>query len=140
MIETAIIAHLKTAAQVTGRVGSGAEARIWLGEAHQAAEYPYIVVSMVSDVPQYGLTADQAVAEMRVQIDCVDRDARSGGDGYSGARALGDAVHDALSGWTGSQSGESFQWVAQQAGRILRDEATDVWREVQDWMIGYTAA
>lgn len=69
-----LIAYLKTISNVTDKVGTGDNARIYSEYAKQGAALPYIVIQVFDGVSNEHLTGISGVDENRVQIDCYGSD------------------------------------------------------------------
>lgn len=64
-------AFLKTVSAVTSIVGTGSDARIYLGTARQRGSKPYIVFDVYRDESYEHLDGISGLCRNRVQIDCV---------------------------------------------------------------------
>lgn len=72
-------------------------ARIYAGKAKQSTAFPYIVITVVSDVPEHTLTGSIATTlrGARVQIDAYARDTATK-SGYRLAGEISQAIEDAI--------------------------------------------
>lgn len=62
--------HLKTKTNITGSVGTGANARIYKNRARQGVSIPYIVVEVFEGSSTEHLQGISGLAENRIQVDC----------------------------------------------------------------------
>lgn len=62
--------YLKTKAAITAVIGSGDDAKIYLHDAKQDQQPPYIVIDQLSGFSHEHLSAISGMAESRIQIDC----------------------------------------------------------------------
>jgi hypothetical protein len=69
-VEANLITYLKTKPAVTGLVGTGDDARIYLEFAKQGVALPYIVIELISGQSFETLSSISGIARSRVQIDC----------------------------------------------------------------------
>ena len=141
MIEYAVRARLLAVAAVTNLVGGTTTPRIYVAEMPQVERpvWPCITIHLISGAPEYHIDSAAGVAEVRLQIDCWSGK-RPNVDAYDEARRLGEAVRGALSAYTGTISGETIQSSFLTQRRAPYDDGSEVYRESQDWMIGYTEA
>lgn len=77
--------YLKTKSAITSLIGTGDNARIYLGFPKQGASLPYIVLEVFEGLSAEHLTGISGIAENRVQIDCY-------AETKNGAHDLAEAV------------------------------------------------
>lgn len=92
MLLPPIFALLKAAPAVTGIVGTNPAKIYRHGIAPQGTVAPYVVWSVISDVPENNLSDAPPVDRVTVQVDCYYQ--ATGGD--AGVEALATAVRDAI--------------------------------------------
>lgn len=110
-METQLRALLTGSAAVTALAPA---ARINWGAHPQGKPLPYIVLAVVSEVPQHTLGGTVNLRQNRVQVDCY-------ADSYAAAHGLAAAVIGALDGYRGGQ----FQGVFHAGTRDSREGGTN---------------
>lgn len=137
MIEYDVRTKLLATSGVTTITGSGTAARIYVDHLPQNPVYPALVISLVSDVPEYAISGAAGVREARIQIDCLAHEHQESDDGYHTARTLGEAVITALSGFRGMAGSSEVQGALLQVQRPAPIDEVGVYRVTQDWDVPY---
>jgi len=96
MPETRLVAKLKGTSAIATLIGT----RVYPMIRPQSAALPCIVYEISTDRPSNHATGTSGTSEMTIALDCV-------ASTYAGAKALGDAVATAISGWN---DGSSCVW------------------------------
>lgn len=101
-IDQDLVDLLEASAGVTAIVGSGANARIFPLLVDQGTDnYPAITYQVISENREPELTQQNGLHQVRVQINCWART-------YAGARALKEAVRNAIDGSTSTFPNGAF--------------------------------
>src|SRR5690606_1946302 len=102
MITADIATHLTGSQPISGLIGD----RVFAKSAPEGAEWPRIVLSTISDDPEYGLQGEVGIDRALVQVDCWAKDT-NGANGLWQADRLAKAVRNRLSGYRGT-AGDTF--------------------------------
>jgi hypothetical protein len=92
-VEQAVLDHLVADGDVAALVGT----RVYQLVLPQGGTLPAVRVQLIDEPVDYHLRGEVDITRARVQVDAYAGEA-SGVDPYSGATALGEAIHAALSG------------------------------------------
>ena len=69
-IGNTLIDYLKSKPAITDLIGSNGAARIWLDEARQGAQLPYIVIGVFEGPSEQHLNGVSGISTNRCQVDC----------------------------------------------------------------------
>ena len=109
-MEEALIARLLADSGVAAVVGT----RVFPGARPQASALPAIVLNRISGGPEYADDGEVGLEQGRIQIDCWAAT-------YSEAKLLARAVTACLSAFEGTVGGTTFQFIALDIERDLRE-------------------
>lgn len=133
MIAADLATFLAANSGVSALVGAGSAARVYVSRAPQRPTYPLIVITVVSDVGDKHLTGPSGVRDARFQ---VDAQAAS----FGSAKAVGDAVLDALDAHSGAMGSATTQYVSVENQRADYEDGADLQRVMSDVRVWYEAA
>ena len=131
-IEAAVYSRLGAVAGVTALVST----RIYPDQGPQKPTDPYITFRVVSERHEHHMTAAAGGVFARVQIDCWSRTSED-------AAAVGEAVRNALQGWTGTAGSVAVK-LSHLANRFSMpagpsDGSDAAWhRATLDFLMGHT--
>lgn len=97
----ALYTYLGGVAGVSALVGSGSDARIYPVVSPEGAAFPRISMVRVGDTHPDTTLASSGIVHVRMQVNCWD-------DDFDGASDLGDAVRNALHGFSGRMGDDSL--------------------------------
>lgn len=137
MIEYDIATRLLAVSGVTDIVGTGTEARVHIMHLPQRARFPAITIQVISGAPEYDMEGQAGVADVRLQIDCWAHREQPTQDAYDQARTLGEAVRAALTAFKGTAGASTIESCFLLNRRALHDDQAGMYRESQDWGVGY---
>ena len=127
-MEEAIIVKLLGDGGVAAIVGT----RVFPGSRPQASALPAIVLNRISGGPDYADDGEVGLEQGRIQIDCW-------AETYSGAKLLARAVTASLSAFEGTVGGTTFQFIALDIERDLREGGSNAdaypFRTVLDFLV-----
>lgn len=104
--------------------------RIYAVVAPQNPTTPFLVVTKISDVPEYVMGSESGITTARIQIDAYDTT-------YSGARALSEAVRQALSHYSGAPYGVTVDIILKESDTALWEDEVKLHRILNDYMVSY---
>jgi len=109
-VATELRTYLKTKSAITAIVGSGTAARIYLFDAPQDRDLPYVVIEVTSGSAETHLTGSSGIAQNRVTVICY-------GATETAAYALNEAVRVApLLGYRGTMGSGTVRDVGDGGG------------------------
>lgn len=95
----------------------------WVRQPSAVGHFPYLNLTVISDPRSYHMKGESALRSTRVQADFW-------AETYSATKAAQEAMTDALSGYSGVQSGVRFQGIFIGEDRDLTDKTTGEERQL----------
>lgn len=83
------------------------------------------------------MAGEAGVSTARLQVHALAAKDQPQDDGYHAARALGEAVRTALSGYRGAAGSSTIQSAFLGIQRPVAQDAVGIYQVTQDWEIGY---
>jgi len=115
------------------------DSRLTMNVAPQGQEFPYVVMTVIDDVPFHHMTAASGVAIARMQVDCY-------AEVHSGAHDVADAIREATDGFRGTVTANSGTMVIKSLHLeelsdnyvpAIRGDEEGTYRVSMDFMIGH---
>jgi hypothetical protein len=123
-LTTAVVTRLRTEAATAALLGS----RIYPLVLPQAPMLPALAYTRISQGEQFTSNGPSGLRRVRIQLDCY-------AETYDAARALADAVRNALNGWRDLSLGVQVAKLAPDSEQDLHEDEVGSYRVTMDFLV-----